>query len=187
MNYIYDIVLNFQKNYYNFFEWNRIDNIKNIYKIPLYHLKDEDLIKLNNELVKSDKTIVIEVNKKRYNDATPGNNEKLNPFEAIKSVTGIGGDVFVRFDPTDTTSLSDGTPSDPESTLAHEVAGHAYPMSIGTNPISRKKREQEATAIENKYRMFKGISQRKSYGDWPVPQFYPQRDEGDYSNEKKNK
>ena len=37
-----------------------------------------------NELVKSDKTIVIEVNKNRYNDATPGNNEKLNPIEAIK-------------------------------------------------------------------------------------------------------
>ena len=51
MNYIYDIVLNFQKNYYNFFEWNRIDNIKNIYKIPLYHLKDEDLIKLKNNKV----------------------------------------------------------------------------------------------------------------------------------------
>ena len=140
-----------------------------------------------NELVKSDKTIVIEVNKKRYNDATPGNNEKLNPIEAIKSVIGIGGDVFVRFDPTDTTSLSDGTPSDPESTLAHEVAGHAYPMSVGTNPISRRKREQEATAIENEYRMFKGIPQRKSYGDWPVPQFYPQQNEGDNSNEKKNK
>ena len=43
------------------------------------------------------------------------------------------------------------------------------------------------TAIENEYRMFKGIPQRKSYGDWPVPQFYPQQNEGDNSNEKKNK
>ena len=27
MNYIYDIVLNFNKEYYNFFEWNKRDNI----------------------------------------------------------------------------------------------------------------------------------------------------------------
>ena len=27
MNFIYDIVLNFNKNYYNFFEWNKKDSI----------------------------------------------------------------------------------------------------------------------------------------------------------------
>ena len=43
MNYIYDIVLNFQNNYYQFFEWNRNDKIKNISKIILYHIKDKDL------------------------------------------------------------------------------------------------------------------------------------------------
>ena len=36
MNYIYDIVLNFNKEYYNFFEWNKRDNIVNVKKIPLY-------------------------------------------------------------------------------------------------------------------------------------------------------
>lgn len=35
MNFIYDIVLNFNKDYYNFFEWNKKDNIINIKKIPL--------------------------------------------------------------------------------------------------------------------------------------------------------
>ena len=35
MNYIYDIVLNFNKEYYNFFEWNKRDNIVNVKKIPL--------------------------------------------------------------------------------------------------------------------------------------------------------
>ena len=49
MNYIYDIVLNFQKNYYNFFEWNRTDNIKNIYKISIYHITDNDLINFLNK------------------------------------------------------------------------------------------------------------------------------------------
>ena len=40
MNYIYDIVLNFQDNYYNFFEWKNGDVIRNIPKISLYRVSD---------------------------------------------------------------------------------------------------------------------------------------------------
>lgn len=36
MNYIYDILLNFNKDYYNFFEWKKNDNYINIKKIPLF-------------------------------------------------------------------------------------------------------------------------------------------------------
>lgn len=46
MNYIYDIVLNFQDNYYQFFEWNRKDKIKNISKIVVYRVNDQDLYNL---------------------------------------------------------------------------------------------------------------------------------------------
>lgn len=46
MNYIYDIVLNFQDNYYQFFEWNRTDKIKNISKLTIYHISDQDLMDL---------------------------------------------------------------------------------------------------------------------------------------------
>lgn len=60
MNYIYDIVLNFQPNYYNFFEWNKKDKLKNISKIPLYHIRDKDIIILkNNEICVSDNFINI--------------------------------------------------------------------------------------------------------------------------------
>ena len=66
MNYIYDIVLNFQENYYQFFEWNRNDKIKNISKIVVYRVTDQDLIDLTynqitidnpflNELIESNK------------------------------------------------------------------------------------------------------------------------------------
>jgi len=41
MNFIYDIVLNFNKDYYDFFEWNKKDTIINIKKIPLF-LVDND-------------------------------------------------------------------------------------------------------------------------------------------------
>lgn len=45
MNYIYDIVLNFNKEYYNFFEWNKRDNIVNVKKIPLF-LVNNDTFKI---------------------------------------------------------------------------------------------------------------------------------------------
>lgn len=54
MNYIYDIVLNFLENYYQFFEWNRNDKIKNISKIAVYHIKDEDLINFTYNKIKID-------------------------------------------------------------------------------------------------------------------------------------
>lgn len=41
MNYIYDIVLNFNKDYYNFFEWNKKDNIVNVKKIPLFLINND--------------------------------------------------------------------------------------------------------------------------------------------------
>ncbi len=36
MNFIYDIVLNFNKEYYYFFEWSKKDNVINIKKIPFF-------------------------------------------------------------------------------------------------------------------------------------------------------
>ena len=60
MNYIYDIVLNFQDNYYQFFEWNRTDKIKNISKIIVYRVSDKDL----KDLTYNQITIDIELLKK---------------------------------------------------------------------------------------------------------------------------
>ena len=51
MTYIYDIALNFQENYYQFFEWNRQDRIKNIQKLPLYHVSDQDIFNLKDNQV----------------------------------------------------------------------------------------------------------------------------------------
>ena len=68
MNYIYDIVLNFQDNYYDFFEWNREDKIKNILKIPLYRVTDEDIKILKNNKIKVDKKLIdkIKIDNKNY-------------------------------------------------------------------------------------------------------------------------
>lgn len=61
MNYIYDIVLNFQDNYYNFFEWKRNDNLKNISKIPLYKVSDKDIITLKYNKVKVSQDFITKI------------------------------------------------------------------------------------------------------------------------------
>ena len=44
MEYIYDIVLNFNDCYYEFYEWNSKDKIINVKKIPVYRINDIDYL-----------------------------------------------------------------------------------------------------------------------------------------------
>ncbi len=53
MNYIYDIILNFNKEYFEFYEWNKKDNIINIKKIPLFVVDNKTF-----NAMKFDKVIV---------------------------------------------------------------------------------------------------------------------------------
>ena len=67
MDYIYDIVLNFQNNYYEFYEWKPTDKIINVKKILVYkvnnqnylNLKYNDVILDNNILPKQTKMFLI--------------------------------------------------------------------------------------------------------------------------------
>lgn len=43
MTYIYDILLNFNSLYFEFYDWNKDDEIYHIKKIPIYKIKEEDL------------------------------------------------------------------------------------------------------------------------------------------------
>lgn len=49
MEYIYDIVLNFHEQYYEFYEWKTTDKIINIKKIPIYKVTTKDYLNLKNE------------------------------------------------------------------------------------------------------------------------------------------
>lgn len=52
MDYIYDIVLNFQNNYYDFYEWKPQDKVINIKKIPVYMVNNQDYLNLKyNEVI----------------------------------------------------------------------------------------------------------------------------------------
>ena len=48
MDYIYDIVLNFHENYYEFYEWKSSDKIINIKRIPIYRVNTEDYLNIKN-------------------------------------------------------------------------------------------------------------------------------------------
>lgn len=56
MNYIYDILLNFNNCPYEVFEWNRTDEITHVKKIPLIKVKSDILYDLVNKKVKFDMT-----------------------------------------------------------------------------------------------------------------------------------
>ena len=58
MNYIYDILLNFKRDFFEFFEWNLNDDIVHIRKIPIFRIEKSRLydfktrtLKINTELL----------------------------------------------------------------------------------------------------------------------------------------
>ena len=63
MDYIYDITLNFQENYYQFFEWKPEDKIINIPKISIYKVSDKDIIYLKNNEVKVSEEFITKIKK----------------------------------------------------------------------------------------------------------------------------
>ena len=71
MNYIYDVVLNFNKHYYEFFEWKKTDKIMNVKKIPAFKVSCDDLrdlkfneIKLNKKFIDKIFQLTLFYNKK---------------------------------------------------------------------------------------------------------------------------
>lgn len=55
MNYYYDVLLNFQDNYYMFYEWDEFDTIEYFKKIPLFYVDTKTLANMILKIVKVDK------------------------------------------------------------------------------------------------------------------------------------
>lgn len=75
MNYIYDVLTNFQDNYYDFFEWEKKDPLNHFKKIPIIKINKEDYnnilknkIQINEELLKKIKNKAEFFNNKNNND-----------------------------------------------------------------------------------------------------------------------
>lgn len=75
MNYIYDIILNFNEEFYDFYEWKSNDNVINVRKIPVLKVDENTYIALrNNKVQVSLKTIeVLKKNFSLYNEKIEGN------------------------------------------------------------------------------------------------------------------
>lgn len=76
MNFIYDIVLNFNKDYYDFFEWNKKDSIVNIKKIPLFIVNNDifnsmksDFVTVNTDFIDSIKDKTYTYNKQKIGNS----------------------------------------------------------------------------------------------------------------------
>ena len=63
MDYIYDIILNFQDKYYDFYEWYSTDRIINVKKIPIYKISNKDYLNIKNNETIIDKTTLPRNNK----------------------------------------------------------------------------------------------------------------------------
>ena len=75
MNYIYDIILNFNEEFYDFYEWKSNDNVINVRKIPVLKVDENTYIALrNNKVQVSLETIeVLKKNFSLYNEKIEGN------------------------------------------------------------------------------------------------------------------
>lgn len=61
MNYIYDILVNFQECFYENFEWNIDDNITHIRKIPIFKVDKKDLLNFYNKKIKFEKEFLSKI------------------------------------------------------------------------------------------------------------------------------
>lgn len=64
MNYIYDTYINFQNTYFDFFEWNKEDNISHIKKIPIFKITTKLLINLKDNQIQIEKTFLQKIQNK---------------------------------------------------------------------------------------------------------------------------
>ena len=64
MTYIYDIVLNFNNDFYEFYEWDKNDNLTLIKKIPIIKVESDFLDKVFNLKLKIDDPLILEITDK---------------------------------------------------------------------------------------------------------------------------
>lgn len=64
MNYIYDILLNFNRQLYDFFEWDMNDNIVHVRKIPLYKIDTKKLLTIRDNRIKFEEEFLEKVKNK---------------------------------------------------------------------------------------------------------------------------
>lgn len=93
MNYVYDILINLNKKFYDFFEWNQSDCVYHIRKIPIFKISSNDLANIMQNIISVD-TKFIECIK---NKTDIFNNEK-NDLKYCCLFTDSNDAIVVSFD-----------------------------------------------------------------------------------------
>ena len=63
MDYVYDIVLNLQPDYYEFYEWQPTDKIINIKRLPIYKITNKDYLNIKNNDITIERNTLPKPNK----------------------------------------------------------------------------------------------------------------------------
>lgn len=64
MDYYYDVLLNFQDNYYMFYEWDEEDTIEYVKKIPLIHVDSKTILNMISKVLVVDKEFLKKIENK---------------------------------------------------------------------------------------------------------------------------
>lgn len=147
MNYVYDILVNFNETLYDFYDWNLDDHITHIRRIPIYKIESERLNEIRNHVVKFDQEF-LEIVKNRT-EYFSGRNVKIIKY-AFLLTDGIDIIGFLVGDKMKYTCLQ----IDEELDVLEEVEFKPYPVKYEiiapkTSPILKTRYQLKQ---ENKIR-----------------------------------
>lgn len=67
MNYIYDVLLNFNDKLYEFYDWNKSDDVKHVRRVPIFKISTKQLLDIKNNNIIIDKSFLdLIINKTEY-------------------------------------------------------------------------------------------------------------------------
>lgn len=93
MNYIYDILLNFNERDYDFYEWNTNDNISHIRKIPMIKIDDNSL----KSIIQDNISVSLEFLKKISNRTEMFTNKSIKILKYVCLFVGTKDVIAIEF------------------------------------------------------------------------------------------
>ena len=67
MNYIYDVLLNFNDKLYEFYDWNKSDDVKHVRRVPIFKISTKQFLDIKNNNIIIDKSFLdLIINKTEY-------------------------------------------------------------------------------------------------------------------------
>lgn len=149
MNYIYDILLNFHRQLYDFFEWDQNDNIVHIRKIPLYRIDSKTMLNARDYRIKIDSEFLGKLKNKTEVFA----NKNVETMEYATLLTDGSSVLALRFNH-DGYSLGKSTLLVDEDVEVLEVSNRLKEISISYEKVEKEFYAPLKTRKEQKIEKF---------------------------------